>query len=62
MVQEHIDNGNKIGSIFLDLWKAFDVVDHEVLLQKFRLYQFSEQSLKWFTLYLSSRKQKDLCK
>ena len=30
----HIDKGNIVGAIFFDLKKAFDVVDHEMLLQK----------------------------
>lgn len=46
-----------IGSIFLHLEKAFDVVHHDVLLQKLNVFKCSEQSLKWLTSYLSRRKQ-----
>ena len=41
------DNGYMIGSVFIDLRKAFDTVNHEILCQK----------LSWFQSYLSNRKQ-----
>ena len=41
----------------LDLCKAFDLVDHNILLRKLKLYQLGEQSLFWFQSYLSDRKQ-----
>ena len=43
--------------LFLDLCKAFDLVDHDILLRKLKLYQLGEQSLFWFQSYLSDRKQ-----
>ena len=52
-----IDEGQMIDSIMLDLRKAFDLVNHDILLQKLRLYKVSEDSLKWFTSYLKMRKQ-----
>ena len=45
------------GVFFLDLCKAFDLVDHTILLKKLKLYQLGEQSLLWFKSYLSDRKQ-----
>ena len=39
--------------LFLDLCKAFDLVDHNILLKKLKLYQLCEQSLFWFQSYLS---------
>lgn len=54
-----IDGGEMIGSILLDLRKAFDLVNHDILLKKLRLYQCSEEVISsyWFQSYLSDRKQ-----
>lgn len=53
-----IDSGNYIGTVYLDLQKAFDMVDHDILIHKLKLYHFSNQSLKFFRSYLSERKQR----
>ena len=50
-------NNEYCGVLFLDLCKAFDLVDHTILLKKLKLYQLGEQSLFWFQSYLSDRKQ-----
>ena len=44
-------------SIFIDLSKAFDTLDHNILLKKLSLYGIRNNSLKWFSSYLSNRKQ-----
>ena len=41
----------------IDLRKAFDVVDHKVLLKKLQIYGLNNNSLKWFESYLSGRYQ-----
>ena len=53
----HIDRGNIVAAIFFDLKKAFDVVDHEILLQKLALYGVKGTFLHWFESYLSNRSQ-----
>ena len=50
-----IDKGEL--AIFFDLRKAFDVVDHELLLKKLSVYKFSNTSLNWIKSYLINRKQ-----
>ena len=50
-------NNEYCGVLFLDLCKAFDLVDHNILLRKLKLYQLGEQSLFPFQSYLSDRKQ-----
>ena len=44
-------------SIFLDLKKAFDTVDHKTLLLKLRKYGIESTSYNWFTSYLTNREQ-----
>ena len=50
-------NKEYCGVLFLDLCRAFDLVDHNILLRKLKLYQLGEQSLFWFQSYLSDRIQ-----
>ena len=42
----------------IDFRKAFDLVDHSLLLQKLQLYKCDENSLSWFNSYLSNRTQR----
>ena len=53
----NIDNKHLNGVIFLDLKKAFDTMDHAILLRKLQLHGVDCLSLKWFRSYLSDRKQ-----
>ena len=44
--------------ILIDLQKAFDTVNHNILLKKMEFIGFSEETTKWFKSYLSNRKFK----
>ena len=54
----NIDNGLINGVIFIDLKKAFDAIDHKILLRKLASYGIDHRALKWFDSYLSDRQQK----
>ncbi|XP_065658632.1 uncharacterized protein LOC136083154 [Hydra vulgaris] len=43
--------------VFIDLSKAFDTVDHDILIEKLELYGVLNNNLLWFKNYLSNRKQ-----
>ena len=53
-----IDDGDLVGAVFLDLAKAFDLLNHELLIQKLNKYKLAYTSLRWFTSYLADRYQK----
>ena len=56
-ILENADNGLITCSVFLDFSKAFDTVDHAILLCKLESVGLDDNSLNWFKSYLSSRQQ-----
>ena len=55
---QNLDCGELIGVVFLDIGKAFDSVDHKILLHKMKT-QFGLTSIElgWFESYLMNREQ-----
>ena len=53
-----IDKGNFAGSLLTDLSKAFDCLNHELLIAKLEAYGFDNESLAYVYSYLSNRKQR----
>jgi len=64
-LQEIIDDWKKtisknklVGVIFLDLKRAFEIVDRKILLIKLRKYGIQNKVYEWFETYLTERKQR----
>ena len=51
------NNSNLTGAVFIDVTKAFDLVDHYHLLDKLHSVGLSHNALLWFHTYLHNRKQ-----
>ena len=60
-ISEAMDKNEYSLGIFLDLAKAFDTVDHSILLAKLEHYGIRGRVLDWFRSYLTNRQQQVLC-
>ena len=56
-ISQYLDNGKLPITVYLDLSKAFDTINHEILLKKLKYYGFADTPLKWFESYLHNRQQ-----
>ena len=56
-IREALDNNNFACGIFIDLQKAFHMVDHNILIQKLNHYGIRGVANNWFNSYLSNRTQ-----
>ena len=56
-IRESIENKKYGYVVFIDLKKAFDTVNHDILIQKLEHYGIRNNRLKWFQSYLNNRKQ-----
>ena len=54
-VAKGFDSGLLTGMILTDLQKAFDTIDHKILIEKMKCMGFSNDATKWFECYLSNR-------
>ena len=52
-----LDNNESTLAVYFDLSKAFDTIDHTILLNKLEFYGIRGQALDWFSSYLYQRKQ-----
>ena len=52
-----VDDGKNVGAVFLDPKKAFDLVNHDVLLHKLDLHHVSTSALHLMKSYIYDRSQ-----
>ena len=53
-----LDKGGETGAVLTDLSKAFDCIDHNLLIAKLDAYGFEKQSIDFLHSYLTKRKQR----
>ena len=56
--QEELDTGGLVGTILMDLSKAYDCLPHELLVAKLEAYDVGTAALNLISNYLSHRKQR----
>ena len=56
-----LENGDYVIGMFLDFSKAFDTVNHQILLEKLEYYGIRGSALAWFESYLADRQQYVTC-
>ena len=52
-----LDDGKAVAGCYIDLKKAFDTVNHRILIEKMQLCGIRGHILDWFKSYLNNRKQ-----
>ena len=56
-IKHAIDNNDYACGVFLDLSKAFDTVNHDILIKKLEFYGIRGHANKWFSSYLTCRRK-----
>ena len=56
-INSSFEKNNFTLGVFIDLSKAFDTVDHHILISKLENYGVNGNNLRWFQSYLKNRKQ-----
>lgn len=55
-ITQHLEDGRSVAAVYFDLRKAFDVLDHRILLRKLYACGFRDNVYRWFQSYLQDRK------
>ena len=58
-IREALDSKKPVSGVFVDLQKAFDTVNHKILLSKLEYYGIRGSINAWFKSYLYKRRQID---
>ena len=56
-IHEHLNNGLNPIAVYMDLSKAFDTINHDILINKLKHYGVTGTELEWFVSYLANRFQ-----
>ena len=56
-INNNFENNEFTIGVFIDLSKAFDTVDHRILLKKLIYYGVNGNNIRWFQSYFTNRKQ-----
>ena len=56
-IRKNLDNKTFSCGVFVDLEKAFDTVNHKILIEKLKHYGIRDVANKWISSYLNNRKQ-----
>ena len=56
-ITDSLEKGEYTLGVFIDLSKAFDIVDHQILINRLQYYGIDGTALELFKSYLSNRKQ-----
>ena len=59
-IGRELDRGRQIDVLYLDMSKAFDKVSHAKLLDRLQEFGFGGSILKWFSSYISNRRQQTI--
>ena len=58
--RQALDSNELVGAVFINLSKAFNFIDHGLLLNKLKAYGTIEDGFRWFRSYLTGRRQRVL--
>ena len=61
-ILKNLENNKTTISVLLDLSKAFDTIEHSIMLKKLELYGVRGLPLQWFNSYLSNRVMQVKCR